>query len=60
MQTLVLPVTVTNRIDAIIRNFVWGGSLVKFKVHLLAWDRICRPNDQGGLGLRKAKELNQA
>ncbi|CAN1147695.1 hypothetical protein LINPERHAP2_LOCUS16020, partial [Linum perenne] len=30
------------------------------KVHLLAWDHICRPKDQRGLGLRKARELNQA
>ncbi|CAN1162607.1 Putative ribonuclease H protein At1g65750 [Linum perenne] len=60
MQTTVLPVSVTNRIDAIIRNFVWGCSLVKSKIHLLAWDHICRPKDQGGLGLRKARELNQA
>ncbi|CAN1336983.1 Putative ribonuclease H protein At1g65750 [Linum perenne] len=37
----------TNRIDAIIRNFVWGSSLIKLKY-------------QGGLGLRKARELNQA
>ncbi|CAN1732392.1 Putative ribonuclease H protein At1g65750 [Linum perenne] len=34
--------------------------LSKSKVHLLAWDHICRPKDQGGLGLRKARELNQA
>ncbi|CAN1822044.1 Putative ribonuclease H protein At1g65750, partial [Linum perenne] len=60
MQTSVLPVTITDRIDAIIRNFIWGGSLTKSKVHFLAWDRICRPKDQGGLGLRKARELNQA
>ncbi|CAN1173743.1 Putative ribonuclease H protein At1g65750 [Linum perenne] len=60
MQTSVLPVTITDRIDGIIRNFVWGGSLTKSKVHLLAWDSICRPKDQGGLGLRKARELNQA
>ncbi|CAN1159681.1 Putative ribonuclease H protein At1g65750 [Linum perenne] len=60
MWTSVLPVFVTNLIDAIIRNFVWGGSQIKTKVHLLAWDHICRPKNQGGLGLRKARELNQA
>ncbi|CAN1787165.1 Putative ribonuclease H protein At1g65750 [Linum perenne] len=60
MQTAVLPVHVANRIDAIIRNFVWGDTPNRSKVHLLAWDRICRPKDQGGLGLRKARELNQA
>ncbi|CAN1159680.1 Putative ribonuclease H protein At1g65750 [Linum perenne] len=39
---------------------MWTGSQIKTKVHLLAWDHICRPKNQGGLGLRKARELNQA
>ncbi|CAN1801902.1 Putative ribonuclease H protein At1g65750 [Linum perenne] len=30
------------------------------KTHLLSWDVVCRLKTQGGLGLRKAKELNQA
>ncbi|CAN1845994.1 Putative ribonuclease H protein At1g65750 [Linum perenne] len=59
MQTSVLPVSVTNCIDSIIRNFFWEGSFVKSKVYLLSWDRICRPKEQSGLGLRKARQLNQ-
>ncbi|CAN1818068.1 Putative ribonuclease H protein At1g65750 [Linum perenne] len=60
MQTAVIPVATTNRIDDTIRNFIWGGSSVKTKTHLLSWDHICRSKAQGGLGLRKARELNQA
>ncbi|CAN1797315.1 Putative ribonuclease H protein At1g65750 [Linum perenne] len=60
MHTSVILVSVTNHIDSITCNFVWGGSLVKSKVHLLAWDRICKTKDHGGLGLRKARELSQA
>ncbi|CAN1781937.1 Putative ribonuclease H protein At1g65750 [Linum perenne] len=60
MQTSVIPVATTKCIDAIIRNFIWGGFSVKTKTHLLSWDHICRSKAQGGLGLRKVRELNQA
>ncbi|CAL1412328.1 unnamed protein product [Linum trigynum] len=29
-------------------------------IHLLDWDTICKPKDQGGLGLRSARCLNLA
>ncbi|CAN1157552.1 Putative ribonuclease H protein At1g65750 [Linum perenne] len=60
MQTALLPVSTTNAIDAKIRNFVWGDTIDKKKTHLLSWDVICRPKSQGGLGLKKARELNDA
>ncbi|CAN1126198.1 hypothetical protein LINPERHAP2_LOCUS3289 [Linum perenne] len=25
------------------------------KIHLLSWDEICKPNEHGGLGLKKDK-----
>ncbi|CAN1762528.1 Putative ribonuclease H protein At1g65750 [Linum perenne] len=60
MQTASLPASILNAIDCRIRRFVWGGSNEKKKIHLVAWDVICRPKSQGGLGLRKAMELNGA
>ncbi|CAN1815926.1 Putative ribonuclease H protein At1g65750 [Linum perenne] len=60
MQTSTLPASILNKIDSRIRSFVWGGSKDQRKVHLLSWDTICRPKSQGGLGLRMAKELNEA
>ncbi|CAN0917770.1 Putative ribonuclease H protein At1g65750 [Linum grandiflorum] len=47
-------------IDQRICNFVWGSLPGGRKPHLVSWDDLCRPKDQGGLGLRKAKELNDA
>ncbi|CAN1192184.1 Putative ribonuclease H protein At1g65750 [Linum perenne] len=60
MQTALLPVSITKSIDAKICNFVWGNTVDKRKTHLISWDTICRSKAQGGLGLRKAKELNEA
>lgn len=32
----------------------WKGT------HLIAWDKLCRPQNEGGLGIRKAKLMNQS
>ncbi|CAN1150946.1 Putative ribonuclease H protein At1g65750 [Linum perenne] len=60
MQSSALPTSITSRIDSILRNFVWGATPDHRKTHLLSWDSICRSKDQGGLGFRKARELNDA
>ncbi|CAN1786346.1 Putative ribonuclease H protein At1g65750 [Linum perenne] len=60
MQTATMPASILNVIDCRIRRFVWGGSNDQRKIHLVSWDIICRPKSQGGLGLRKARELNEA
>ncbi|CAN1126120.1 Putative ribonuclease H protein At1g65750 [Linum perenne] len=60
MQTAVLPVTTCDAIDKLIRNFVWGSSDEARKVHLVSWEHICKPKEEGGLGLKMARALNQA
>ncbi|CAN1180887.1 Putative ribonuclease H protein At1g65750 [Linum perenne] len=60
MQTSVLPISTCDEIDKRIRNFVWGSTSEERKVHLVSWDHICKPKNQGGLGLRLARHLNTA
>ncbi|CAN1137059.1 Putative ribonuclease H protein At1g65750 [Linum perenne] len=60
MQTAVIPATTCDAIDRLIRNFVWGSSDETRKVHLVSWEQICKPNDEGGLGLKLARSLNRA
>ncbi|CAN1767816.1 Putative ribonuclease H protein At1g65750 [Linum perenne] len=60
MQSSVLPISTTSRIDRLIRDFVWGGTPEKRKTNLISWDCVCRSKTHGGLGLRKARELNLA
>lgn len=50
MQTMELPRKVCDDIDKINRNFLWGDTENKKKIHLVNW----------GLGLRKAREQNSA
>ncbi|CAN1132937.1 Putative ribonuclease H protein At1g65750 [Linum perenne] len=60
MQTTLLPVEISNEIDRKIRSFIWDSKNGERKVHLVNWDTVCKPKSQGGLGLRSARELNQA
>ncbi|CAN1147353.1 Putative ribonuclease H protein At1g65750 [Linum perenne] len=60
MQTTVLPATVCEEIDKRIQNFVWGSSRGDKKIHLMPWEQICRPKEEGGLGLRLSRQLNLA
>ncbi|CAN1786706.1 Putative ribonuclease H protein At1g65750 [Linum perenne] len=60
MQTSVLPSHIYSEIDKKIRNFVWGTTDETRKAHLISWEAICIPKSKGGLGLRSARQLNQA
>ncbi|CAL1413056.1 unnamed protein product [Linum trigynum] len=60
MQTSFLPLSICDAIDQKIRSFVWGSSEGKRKVHLISWDKVCKPKNQGGLGLRSARNMNLA
>ncbi|CAN1132976.1 Putative ribonuclease H protein At1g65750, partial [Linum perenne] len=55
MQTSVLLATTCDAIDKRIRDFVWGSTTDARKIPLIAWNRICLPKDQGGLGLKLAR-----
>ncbi|KAL1192979.1 putative ribonuclease H protein [Cardamine amara subsp. amara] len=37
-----------------------GESREKRKQHLIAWNKVCLPKKEGGLGIRKAKDMNKA
>lgn len=60
MQTTLLPEGVCEAIDKKIRSFIWGSTDSKRRAHLVNWDQITQPKNRGGLGLRKARDMNHA
>ena len=54
------PTAVINRLSAIQRQFVWGGSFEGKKIALVAWRQVSASRDLGGLGIKDIKVLNNA
>ena len=51
LYILPIPVGVRDKIVSLCRNFLWGGKSYIVKKPLVAWAAVCRPKQQGGLGL---------
>lgn len=60
MQAFALPVGSCKAIDRLCREFLWGDTDDKKRVHLVNWNDVCKTKNSGGLGLRKAADFNQA
>ncbi|KAL4613797.1 hypothetical protein ACB092_07G006600 [Castanea dentata] len=58
MQCVALPVKILNSIDRLSRNFLWGTSESKKRLHLVSWKKIAKPKKDGGLGIHAAKVKN--
>ncbi|XP_028125789.1 uncharacterized protein LOC114322644 [Camellia sinensis] len=49
---------VARDLDKIQASFLWGGSELKRKVHLIKWKEVAKLVEQGGLGVKRVKEIN--
>ncbi|MCH80179.1 ribonuclease H protein [Trifolium medium] len=54
------PISLLKDIEKCIRNFIWSGDIDKRKLVTVSWKKVCRPYDQGGLGLRSLTALNSS
>ncbi|XP_026396710.1 uncharacterized protein LOC113291389 [Papaver somniferum] len=54
------PSSVIKICEKLIRNFLWtrDGDIRKFKT--LSWKKVCTPYEEGGLGIKRLKVVNQS
>lgn len=42
------------------RNFLWGSTTTRKKIHLVKWETITQPIEKGGLGIQSLQQKNTA
>ena len=60
MMCLDIPKKMVKILEQKIRIFFWNGPNEEEKIPLLAWEKICRPKDKGGVGIKNWQSMNQA
>lgn len=55
-----VPSSITKRFEKVQRDFLYGGMGEELKYHLVDWESISAPIQQGGLGIRPVVPFNQA
>ena len=58
----ILPILgkVANRMEKLLRDFLWSGISGDSKLHLVKWAKVCKPMQVGGLGIRRWRSFNSA
>ncbi|XP_062080858.1 uncharacterized protein LOC133785653 [Humulus lupulus] len=59
MHVLLLPISDINEIDRLCRNFLWGSSNSRSKLHCTSWAQVCLPKSLRGLGFMEGAVWNK-
>jgi len=54
-----LPGRVIKNLEQIMRSFLWSGSDMRTTRVKVAWDQVCLPKKEGGLGIKRITEWNK-
>ena len=60
MSLFRMPKSVSSRLEKIQRDFLWGSSSTKRKIHLIKWENVCRCKMKEGLGIKSLFLMNKA
>ena len=55
-----VPASIERKLSGLMRRFYWTGLKEGRGMALVAWDDICKPTGQGGLGVPHLKKMNVA
>ncbi|KAG6466651.1 hypothetical protein ZIOFF_075555 [Zingiber officinale] len=60
LQVTQPPLEVLKKLEGVFASFFWSSVGHDRKVHWVAWRDICRPKQEGGLGIRRLSEVGAA
>ncbi|KAI8543503.1 hypothetical protein RHMOL_Rhmol08G0223300 [Rhododendron molle] len=60
MSIFKMPLAVANAMEKLQRQFFWGDTADKKKLHLVKWETIAKKKEFGGLGVRRMMQQNLA
>ncbi|XP_074308855.1 uncharacterized protein LOC141643553 [Silene latifolia] len=60
MSVFKLPGFFCDELKSLVLNFWWGAENGRKKIPWVAWEKLCRSKDKGGLGLRDFRLFNNA
>lgn len=60
MQYFHIPTNIINKLNRYQRNFLWGTTDIRKKLHLLKWEQITTPTIKGGLSIQNLRTKNYA
>ena len=58
MSLFKIPEGVLRKLESIQASFLWGDTDLKRKVHLVNWGCVTLKKEQGGVGIRRLREMN--
>lgn len=53
-----MPSAVLNWVTQTVRNFLWSNSSRSEGFHMIAWDKVILPKQDGGLGIKDLSLMN--
>lgn len=57
-SVFILPNSITLEIEKILRGFLWCNGEMKKGKAKVAWDKLCVPKEEGGLGIKSLSTWN--
>ncbi|KAG7535395.1 Endonuclease/exonuclease/phosphatase superfamily [Arabidopsis thaliana x Arabidopsis arenosa] len=60
MSCFLLPKNIRSKLSSAISNFWWSNKQESKGLHWIAWDKLCTPLSEGGLGFKMLEDFNLA
>lgn len=60
LSVIYIPKVTLDWINSILANFLWVEVEGRRQLHWRSWSKICKPTNEGGLGLRDLHEVQKS